>query len=109
MPAYLKDFISKHIDLLNRDYKKFPDRQAKIDERHNKNDFILIKYNNSVDNPATALHNSNACGYCEFTVRYGNLIQPDRGCPICGWAKKRTELHSTKEEVQRSLDNNPIV
>ena len=103
----LKDFISKHIDLLNRAYKKFPDRQAKIDERHNKNEFILIKYNNSVDNPATALHNSNACGYCEFTVRYGNLIQPDRGCPICGWAKKRTELHSTKEEVQRSLDNNP--
>ena len=58
----LKDFMSKHIDLLNRDYKKFPDRQAKIDERHNKNNFILIKYNNSVDNSATALHNSDACG-----------------------------------------------
>lgn len=103
----LKDFISKHIDLLNRDYKKFPDRQAKIDERHNKNEFILIKYNNSVDNPATALHNSNACGYCEFTVRYGNLIQPDRGCPICGWIRLRNKRHNTKEEVQKLLDNNP--
>lgn len=103
----LKDFMSKHIDLLNRDYKKFPDRQAKIDERHNKNEFILIKYNNSVDNPATALHNSTTCGYCEFTVRYGNLIQPDRGCPICGWIRLRNERHNTKEEVQKLLDNNP--
>ena len=34
---------------MNRDYKKFPDRQAKIDERHNKNEFILIKYNNSTN------------------------------------------------------------